>query len=93
MSKDIRWQQRFQNFQKAFFKLEKSLAEVDIMNGGVSYLDLIRIKSVFDDSDLPYTVDVLYYPEIRNKELKAHIDRIGKPFYERKILANSSFGN
>lgn len=93
MSKDIRWQQRFQNFQKAFLKLEKSLAEVDIMNGGVSYLDLIRIKSVFDDSDLPYTVDVLYYPEIRNKELKAHIDRIGKPFYERKVLANSSFGN
>ena len=84
MSKDIRWQQRFQNFHKAFLKLEEL---------GHHARDLIRIKSVFDDSDPPYTVDVLYYPEIRNKELKAHIDRIGKPFYEWKILANSSFGN
>ena len=30
MSKDIRWQQRFQNFHKAFLKLEESLAEVEL---------------------------------------------------------------
>lgn len=30
MSKDIRWQQRFQNFHKAFLKPEESLAEVEL---------------------------------------------------------------
>ncbi len=30
MSEDIRWQQRFQNFNKAFLKLEASLAEDEL---------------------------------------------------------------
>ncbi len=29
-SKDIRWKQRFQNFEKAFFKLRESLEEEDL---------------------------------------------------------------
>ena len=77
---------------KESFK-EGSDIDLVIMRGDVSYLDLIRIKSAFEDSDLPYTVDVLYYAEIKNKELKAHIDRIGKPFYKRKALASSILSN
>ncbi len=77
---------------KESFK-EGSDIDFVIRNEGVSYLDLIRIKSAFEDSDLPYTVDILYYPEIKNKELKAHIDRVGKPFYERKALVRSVLRN
>lgn len=73
---------------KESFK-EGSDIDLVIMHGGISYLDLIRIKSAFEDSDLPYTVDVLSYPDIKNKELKEHIDRVGKPFYEKKALASS----
>ena len=67
---------------KASFKAGSDI-DLVILNKGMSYLDLIRLKSAFDDSNLPYSVDVLYYSEISNGELKAHIDRVGKPFYER----------
>jgi len=29
-------------------------------------------------------VDVLYYPDIKEDALKAHIDRAGKPFYQKE---------
>lgn len=57
--------------------------DLAILNKGIDYLDMIHLKSAFDDSDLPYSIDVLCYQELTNAELKAHIDRVGKPFYER----------
>jgi predicted nucleotidyltransferase len=43
--------------------------------------DLLHIAGDFDDSDIPYLVDVSLYDKLSNTELKAHIDRIGKVFY------------
>ena len=43
--------------------------------------DLLRIGSDFDDSDMPYFVDVSIYNKISNPNLKAHIDRVGKVLY------------
>ena len=45
------------------------------------FTDLLRIASDFDDSDIPYLVDISIYDDISNTELKAHIDRIGKILY------------
>jgi len=46
-----------------------------------SYTDLLRIGNDFDDSDMPYFVDVSIYDQLSNLELKAHIDRVGKVLY------------
>ncbi len=59
--------------------------DLAIMNDEPTKLDLIRLKSEFDDSDLPYVVDIVKYPSIKLKELKMHIDRVGIPFYERPV--------
>ena len=46
-----------------------------------SFTDLLRIAGDFDDSDMPYFVDVSKYDELSSPELKAHIDRVGKLLY------------
>jgi len=43
--------------------------------------DLLRISSDFDDSDMPYFVDVSIYDMLKNIDLTAHIDRVGKVLY------------
>jgi len=43
--------------------------------------DLLHIAGDFDDSDIPYFVDVSIYDKLSNPDLKAHIDRVGKVFY------------
>ena len=43
--------------------------------------DLLHIAGDFDDSDIPYFVDVSIYDKLSNPDLKAHIDRVGKVLY------------
>jgi len=43
--------------------------------------DLLHITGDFDDSDIPYFVDVSIYDKLSNPDLKAHIDRVGKVLY------------
>jgi len=45
--------------------------------------DLLRIANDFDDSDIPYFVDVSVYEDLSNHDLKAHIDRVGKILYRK----------
>ena len=46
-----------------------------------TFTDLLRIAGDFDDSDIPYFVDVSIYEELSNPDLKDHIDRVGKVLY------------
>ena len=46
-----------------------------------TFTDLLHISGDFDDSDLPYFVDVSIYDKLSNPELKAHINRVGKVLY------------
>ena len=46
-----------------------------------SFSDLLKISGDFDDSNLPYLVDVSVYERLSNDSLKAHIDRVGKVLY------------
>ena len=48
-----------------------------------SFTELLRIANDFDDSDMPYFVDVSIYQNISNHDLVAHIDRVGKVLYSR----------
>ena len=43
--------------------------------------ELLHITGDFDDSDIPYFVDVSIYDKLSNPDLKAHIDRVGKTLY------------
>jgi predicted nucleotidyltransferase len=51
------------------------------IDDGFFRTDLLRIGNDFDDSDMPYFVDVSIYDKISNPDLKAHIDRVGKVIY------------
>ena len=48
---------------------------------GFSRTDMLRIAGDFDDSDIPYFVDVSIYDKLSNPDLKAHINRVGKVLY------------
>jgi len=50
-------------------------------NEGFTHRNLLRLMDDFDDSDMPYFVDVSIYGELSNPDLKAHIDRIGVILY------------
>ena len=64
----------------------KSGSDLDlaIMNKGVSYKTLLKLKSDLDDSSLPYKADIVDYNTISNPDLVDHIDRAGILFYQRQ---------
>jgi predicted nucleotidyltransferase len=45
--------------------------------------DLLHLNGDFDDSDMPYFVDVSIYDRLNSPDLKAHIDSVGKTLYTR----------
>lgn len=49
-----------------------------------SYDDLINIVGKFDDSSLPYLVDISDFSELKSESLKDHIRRRGKVLYRRE---------
>ena len=49
--------------------------------GDFTFSDLLHIAGDFDDSDMPYLVDVSIYETLTNTDLKAHIDWVGKVLY------------
>ncbi|GMO53528.1 MAG: nucleotidyltransferase domain-containing protein [Treponemataceae bacterium] len=49
-----------------------------------TFTGLLRISGDFDDSDMPYLVDVSLYHELSNPDLLAHVDRVGKILYSRE---------
>lgn len=47
------------------------------------YKLLTKLMVELDDLLLPYMIDLSFYNEIDNHNLKEHIDRVGILFYER----------
>jgi len=46
-----------------------------------SHNNLLHIANDFDDSRMPYFIDISIYDKLSNPDLKAHIDRVGKVLY------------
>ena len=61
-------------------------SDIDLCLFGESLVenDLYSLRSMFLESNLPYTFDLTLYKSIDNEDLKNHIDRIGKGFFEAK---------
>jgi type I restriction enzyme R subunit len=49
--------------------------------------DFSCLRNLLEWSDLPYFVDVSIYDKLKNEDLKAHIQRVGKPFYRDGKIA------
>ena len=63
----------------------KPFSDVDIALVGeaLSLTDLLQLKNEIDDLLLPYEFDFCIYKDLKNAELKSHIDRRGVEIYDR----------
>lgn len=59
--------------------------DLTIMGGEITFAEFMQIESQIDDLMLPYTVDLSQYKQISNKELIAHIDRVGVKIYAKDM--------
>ena len=57
--------------------------DLAIMNDGISAKTVREIQSEFEESSLPYRIDLINYPELEHDQLIDHIDRLGIPFYTK----------
>jgi len=73
-NKDVRWIQRFANFQKAFSQLTKFIDKAEL-----SELEEQGLIKVFD-----YPFDLSSYNHIKQPDLIDHIQRVGKVFYSKE---------
>lgn len=55
--------------------------DLAVINTGVNDELISKIKSEFEESSLPYMIDIINYPLLPHKELKEHIERVGTLFY------------
>lgn len=59
--------------------------DLAIMSGMIDILSLSRLKSDFEESSLPYKVDLVYVPTLSHPDLIDHINRVGKLFYKQEL--------
>ena len=61
----------------------KPASDIDlaIMNEGVSLETMSKIKGEFEESSLPYLIDLVDYYSLKHPEIKEHIDRVGIVIY------------
>jgi len=64
--------------------------DLAIMNPGVDFNIISKLQTEFEESNLPYRVDLTNFSSIKNNDLIDHIQRVGVQFYskdENKILS------
>lgn len=63
----------------------KSGSDIDLaVKGSVSKDVLSRLLTAFEETVLPYFVDVVVYDNIKNEALREHIDRVGVSIYKKQ---------
>ncbi|MEX1270457.1 MAG: nucleotidyltransferase domain-containing protein [Balneolaceae bacterium] len=55
--------------------------DLAIMNEGISIKRLSRLRSDFEESSLPYKIDLVDFTHIEKQEFIDHINRVGVPFF------------
>ena len=60
--------------------------------GDLTYSEILKLENELDDLLLPYKIDLSLKHQISNPDLIAHIDRVGKVFYDSslKLVFNES---
>ncbi len=57
--------------------------DLTIIAKEMSYDELLKLENEIDDLLLPYKIDLSLKKNISNPELTAHINRVGKIFYDK----------
>ncbi len=55
--------------------------DLAIMNKGVNAKTLTKLRIEFEDSSLPYKIDLVDFTKLKKQEFIDHIQRVGVPFY------------
>lgn len=55
--------------------------DIAILGDAISLSLILKLKNDFEESSLPYFVDIVNYNSISNPELKRHIDQNGITLY------------
>jgi len=58
--------------------------DLTLYGGQLNVQQLNAIASELDDLLLPYMIDLSIFAMLNNSDLREHIGRVGKVFYERK---------
>ena len=60
-------------------------SDIDLAISNVLWSEqiVLRLKEDFEESSLPYFVDIVYLPLLQHLELRGHIERVGKAFYSK----------
>lgn len=63
-------------------------SDIDLTLTGEAITDEVRNQIFWeiDEINSPYTLDLSVYHKITSKELKNHIDRVGKELYQRSSV-------
>lgn len=66
----------------------KPFSDVDIalVGANLSFDDLLNLKNETDDLLLPYEFDLCIYNDLKNPDLKSHIDHRGVEIYSNKAI-------
>jgi uncharacterized protein len=63
--------------------------DLTLYGSGLGHRDLLRIMTELDDLLLPYTIDLSIFSDLKHAGLIDHIERVGVPFYEKKLVADA----
>lgn len=56
--------------------------DLAVMNSNVDEQIMRNIAADFEDSSLPYNVDIILYPTLKHTQLREHIERVGIMIYK-----------
>jgi predicted nucleotidyltransferase len=79
---DINFVYLFGSRAKGTYK-QGSDIDLAVMDNPISINNLLQLKNDFEDSSLPYFVDILDYSSVKNPLLKEHIQQFGKTIYSK----------
>lgn len=65
---------------------ERSDVDLVVFGEGIDRFLIAELLLDLEDSNLPYSVDLQNYHELKNRELIEHIDRVGVVVFEREAL-------
>lgn len=63
----------------------KPFSDIDltVYGSGLTYMDILRISDNFEESSLPYMVDISDFSKLSNPDLIDHIRRRGMTIFDR----------
>lgn len=58
--------------------------DLTLLGGDISAQEMNRIFDELDELDLPYSIDLSVFDQLKHDGLRGHIERVGVEFYSRR---------